>query len=43
VAKAIINDPSIMPADEPTGALDSAKAEEVLKIMDMLNIYKIGE
>ena len=37
IARAIINDPSIILADEPTGNLDSATSEEVLKILTGLN------
>lgn len=37
IARAIINDPSIILADEPTGNLDSATSEEVLKILTDLN------
>lgn len=37
VARSIINGPSLLLADEPTGALDSATTEEVLAIFDDLN------
>ncbi len=37
IARAIINDPSIILADEPTGNLDSTTSEEVLKILTDLN------
>jgi putative ABC transport system ATP-binding protein len=37
VARSIINGPSLLLADEPTGALDSTTTEEVLAIFDDLN------
>ncbi|MCX7136737.1 MAG: ABC transporter ATP-binding protein [Proteobacteria bacterium] len=37
IARAIITDPTILVADEPTGDLDRAAAEDVLKMMDSLN------
>jgi putative ABC transport system ATP-binding protein len=37
VARSIINGPSLLLADEPTGALDSSTTEEVLAIFDDLN------
>jgi putative ABC transport system ATP-binding protein len=37
VARAIINRPALLLADEPTGALDSRTTEEVLAIFDDLN------
>lgn len=36
-ARAIINDPSIILADEPTGALDSGSAKMLLDMLDTLN------
>jgi putative ABC transport system ATP-binding protein len=37
IARAIITDPTILVADEPTGDLDRASAEDVLSMLDQLN------
>lgn len=37
VARALVNDPSIILADEPTGNLDSTNAEAVLQLFDKLH------
>ncbi len=36
IARAIVTDPTLIVADEPTGDLDSKSAEEILKLMDEL-------
>ncbi len=37
IARAVVTDPTILVADEPTGDLDRASAEEVLELMNRLN------
>lgn len=37
VARAIVNNPSIILADEPTGALDSENAEHIMKLLKKIN------
>lgn len=37
IARAIVNDPTLVLADEPTGDLDRASAEDILNLMDRLN------
>ncbi len=37
IARALVNDPAIVFADEPTGALDSKAADDVLALMRSLN------
>jgi ABC-type lipoprotein export system ATPase subunit len=37
IARALVNDPAIVWADEPTGALDSKTATEIMSLMGQLN------
>lgn len=37
IARAIVNDPKILFADEPTGALDSKNSAEIMKLFQTLN------
>jgi ABC-type lipoprotein export system ATPase subunit len=40
IARALVNDPAIVWADEPTGDLDSENAEEIVELMRQLNREK---
>ena len=37
IARAIVNDPTIIVADEPTGDLDRKSADEILALLERLN------
>ena len=37
IARAIVTDPTILVADEPTGDLDRQSAQEIMELMDGLN------
>ena len=37
IARALVNDPAIVWADEPTGALDSETADDIMSLMEELN------
>ncbi len=42
IARALVTDPKLVVADEPTGNLDSASAQEIMNILQMLS-QKVGK
>ncbi len=42
IARAVVTDPTLLVADEPTGDLDRASAEEILLLMDSL-VHQFGK
>jgi putative ABC transport system ATP-binding protein len=40
IARALVNDPAIVWADEPTGNLDSEMADDVMRLMESLNVER---
>jgi putative ABC transport system ATP-binding protein len=42
IARAVVTDPTILVADEPTGDLDRASAEDILKLMERL-VQQLGK
>jgi len=37
IARALVNQPQLILADEPTGALDSSTSEDIMKLLQQLN------
>ena len=37
IARALVNDPSVLLCDEPTGALDYNTSKEILKLIETVN------
>ena len=42
IARAVVTDPTLLVADEPTGDLDRASAEDILKLMERL-VRQLGK
>ena len=40
IARALVNDPAVVWADEPTGDLDSENAQEIVDLMRRLNLER---
>jgi putative ABC transport system ATP-binding protein len=40
IARSLVNDPTIVWADEPTGDLDSENAAEIIELMRRLNVER---
>ena len=38
IARALVGEPAIVPADEPTGALDPRIGEEIMQLFNRLNV-----